>query len=302
MKEKTIKILSPLVGIVFLVSGIGKSVIAYDFSQILMQYGFDEFRFLAPMIIIFEIALGLVLFLGIRQKLMSLISLGFVTILSLGYLYGHLFVNITDCGCFGHFSFLNTPPFFTYLRNFVLICTFLYIFLNSDNSRKATELNEIIIMFFILCTVCFVTGYTFKESNNETTQYITDGKRVNVKVENTALGELITLSKDSTYLIFAFTYSCPHCLNSIENLKQYERLGIVDRVLAITHSTDTTTMKKFDEIFEPNFQILNFSPQQLFRLTNQFPVSYYVKNNTIKMEIRGVLPSGYLLDPYFAPR
>jgi len=153
-------------------------------------------------------------------------------------------------------------------------------------------------MFFILCAVCFVTGYTFKESNNETTQYITDGKRVNVNVENTVLGELITLSKDSTYLIFAFTYSCPHCLNSIENLKQYERLGIVDRVLAITHFTDSITMKKFDDIFEPNFQILSFSFEQLFRLTNQFPVSYYVKNNTIKMEIRGVLPSGYLLQKW----
>ena len=299
MKQKTIQILSSLAGIVFLVSGIGKSLVVYEFSQNLMQYGFDEFQFLAPMIIIFEIALGLMLFFGIRQKLMSLIAMGYVVVLSLGYLYGHLFVNITDCGCFGHFSFLNTSPLLTYLRNFVLVCILLYIFLNSDNSQKTKELNEIIVMFCILSAVCFIMGYTFKEPNNETTHYITDGKRVNINVEKTTLSELLTFSKDSTYLVFAFTNSCPHCLNSIENLKQYERLGVVDKVVAVTFFADSTAIKKFDEIFEPNFQILNYSLEQLFRLTNQFPISYYVKNNEIKMEIRGVLPCGYLLQRQF---
>jgi len=295
MKQKTIKILSSLVGIVFLVSGIGKAIIAYEFSQTLVQYGFEAFRFLAPAIIIFEIALGLALFFGIRQRLMSLISLGFVFVLSVVLLYGVLFMNVTDCGCFGHFSFLNTSPTFTYLRNLILIYVLLCIILNSDNSCRMTELDETIVAFSILCVACFVTGYTFKESNNETTQYITTGKSVSVTVENTALGDLLTFSKDSTYLVFAFTYSCPHCFNSIENLKQYERLEIVDKVIAITFPADNITTKNFHDVFQPNFEIVNYLPEQLFRLTNRFPVSYYIKNNTIKMEIRGMLPSGYLL-------
>jgi len=293
--KKSLRILFPLVGIVFLISGIGKAVATYEFSQLLAQYGFDTLRFLAPPVIIFEVAVGVALFFGIRQKLVSLLALCFVAVLSLAYLYGNLFVNITDCGCFGHFSFLNTSPFFTYLRNFVLLCALLYIFLKSDSSDKTVEKSELTTMACILCAVNFATGYTFVEQKNEITQYVTEGKNVNMEVKSTVLGEFLTPSKDSTYLVFVFSYSCPHCYNSIENLKQYERLGVVDKVLALTFLADSTTVEKFNSIFNPNFEIKTYPPKQLFRLTNQFPVSYYVENNVVKMEIRGVLPCGYLL-------
>ena len=292
MKQKSIQILSSLVGIVFIVSGIGKAIIAHEFSQSLTQYGFDFLRFLAPPFIVFEIALGLLLFLGIRQKLMSFIAVGLLSALSLIFLYGHFFVNVDDCGCFGYFEFLNTPPFLTILRNVVLIGISLYVFLNSDNSRKATELNEIIIIFCILCTACFVTGYKFAQPNNDIgTQLVAK----NIEVKNTMLGEFLTLSNDSTYLVFAFVYSCPHCLNSIENLKQYERLGVADRVIGLSFLPDSAVIKKFDDLFNPNFEIVHLSPQELFQITNRFPVSYYIRNGIIKKEIRGVLPSGYLL-------
>ena len=109
------------------------------------------------------------------------------------------------------------------------------------------------------------------------------------------LSEFLTPSKDSTYFVFVFSYSCPHCYSSIENLKQYERLGVADKVLALSFAVDSTTGERFNDIFNPDFQIKNYPPKQLFRLSNQFPVSYYIQNNTIKLEIRGLLPSGYLL-------
>lgn len=290
-----VKILSPLVGIVFLVSGIGKSVVAYEFSEILMQYGFEAFRFFAPFVIIFEVAVGLLLFFSFRPKQTSLLALCFVVSLSLVFLYGHLFRDITDCGCFGQFSFLNLSPAFTYIRNVILAGILLYIFLKSSKACKAIEKTEIMIMAGILCAVCFIAGYTYVERNNSATQYVTKGENINTTVQNSVLGEFLTTSKDSTYLVFAFTYSCPHCYNSIENLKQYERLGVVDKVLALSFAVDSVTMGKFNDLFNPDFQIKNYPPQQLFRLTNQFPLSYYIKDNTIKLEIRGVLPCGYVL-------
>ncbi|MCL2040598.1 MAG: DoxX family protein [Bacteroidales bacterium] len=295
MINKTTRILSSLAGIVFLISGIGKSLAAYDFSQILIQYGFEGLQFLAPLIIVFEILAGLLLFFHIRLRLTSLLSFCFVVALSAAYLYGYFFANITNCGCFGYFSLLNMSPFFTGVRNIVLMGMLLYVFLKSNNGCKLADRDEMLIMACILCAVSFVTGYTYMERQNDTTQYVTEGKLVNMRVENSVLGEFLTPSKDSTYLVFAFSYSCPHCYNSIENLKQYERLGVVDKVLALSFATDSTTMAKFNEIFHPDFQIINYSPKQIFRLTNQFPVSYYIKDNMIKMEIRGVLPCGYLL-------
>ena len=294
--KKLLQILSSLVGIVFLLSGIGKSLIAYEFSEILMQYGFDALRYFAPLIIVVEIILGLLLFFQIRQKSTSLLALCFVLILSLAYLYGYFIANVTDCGCFGYFSLLNLSPLFTFLRNFILICLLLYVFFKSDNIRKPTDKNEVIVIVCILCAVCFITGYTYVEhSNDNSTQYVTEGKSVNVDVDNSALSEFVMFSKDSTYLVFAFSYSCPHCYNSIENLKQYERLGIADKVIGLTFANDSIAIEKFNDLFEPNFPIVSAKPEQLFRLTNRFPVSYYVENNTVKMEIRGVLPSGYIL-------
>ena len=284
-----------LIGIVFLVSGIGKSLAAYEFSQNMVQYGFTALRFFAPFVIAFEVFLGMLLFLNIKPKLTSLLAICFVVALSAIYLYGYFFVHIADCGCFGRFSFLNLSPFFTFLRNLVLISILLYIFLESNNLKKLPGISEIIIMACILCIVCFVTGYTFSDRQNEGTQYITKGKEVNVNVTNTILGEYFSFSKDSTYFVFAFSYTCPHCINSIENLKQYGQAGVADKILALSFIKDSMAVKEFNDILIPNFPIKNIESKQFFRLTNRFPVSYYVKNNMIKMEIRGTLPNGYWL-------
>ncbi|MDR0754343.1 MAG: hypothetical protein LBF04_03030 [Prevotellaceae bacterium] len=293
--KKISKLLSIVVGTVFLVSGIGKSLAANDFSQIFAQYGFGGLKFLAPFIIVFEVFLGLFLFLSFKLKRTSLIAFCFVTGLSAIYLYGYLFADITDCGCFGYFSFLNLPPVFTFIRNFILICLLLYIFLNSDNSYGAMDKKEIAVVVCILCAVSFVTGYTCTEHNSGETQYITKGEHANKDVENSIFNEFLTLSKDSSYFVFVFSYSCPHCYNSVENLKEYEQSGIADRVIGLSFTADTSAMNKFYEIFNPNFQIKNYHHRQLFRLTNRFPVSYYISNNKVQMEIRGILPCWYVL-------
>jgi len=294
-KSYLIKILSLLAGIVFLLSGIGKSIEAYEFSQILAQYGFEAFRVLAPFIIVFEIIVGLLLFFHIQLKQVSLVALCFVVVLSLTYLFGYFFANVTDCGCFGYLSFLNMSPFFTLIRNLFLGGILLYIFLKSENFQKLPDKSETMIVICILCSTCFVTGYTYEENKADVTHYVVKGKNIGVNVENSALSEFINFSEDSTYFVFVFSYSCPHCYNSIENLKQYERLGVADHVIALSLIPDSTKSKKFIEVFSPNFLIKHYPSEQIIRLTNRFPVSYLIKNNEIRMEIHGTLPCGYLL-------
>ncbi|MDR0420001.1 MAG: hypothetical protein LBH30_00895 [Prevotellaceae bacterium] len=293
--KKSAKLLSVIIGTVFLISGIGKSLAANDFSQILTQYGFGGSGFLSPVIIIFEVVLGMLLFFCFMLKRTVLVSLFFVAGLSAVYLYGYLFADITDCGCFGYFSFLNLPPVSTLIRNVIMICVLLYVFLNSDNSYKVMDGKEIAVVLCILCAVCFVTGYTCTDRQHSDTRYITNGNYAGKDVENSTLSEFLTLSKDSTYLVFAFSYSCPHCYNSIENLKEYERSGTVDRVIGLSFTADTSAMNRFYDMFNPNFQIINYHPKQLFSLTNQFPVAFYIGNNKVKMEIHGMLPCWYIL-------
>jgi uncharacterized membrane protein YphA (DoxX/SURF4 family) len=293
-KSKPIKILSLFTGVVFLFSGIGKSLAAHEFSRLLTQYEFEILRFFAPIIILSEVALGILLVFYVRLKQTSLVALGIVTGLSLIYLYGYLFVNITDCGCFGHFSFLNMPPLFTFIRNFILMGMLLYIFLHSGDLHKTIDKKELAIMWCILCAVAFTTGYTYVERHYDATQYTTKGQYVYKDVKNSIFGEFLSTSKDSSYLVFVFSYACSHCYNSIENLKQYERSGVVDKVVALSFAADTLAEKKFRSIFHPDFQIKNYHPKQLSRLTSQFPTSYYIQNDTVRLEIRGVLPCGYI--------
>ena len=295
IKSKCLNILSLFAGIVFLLSGIGKSVTVYDFSEILAQYGIESFRLLAPLIIVFEVVAGLLLFFHIKLKQTSLCALCFIFVLSLSHLCGYFFANITDCGCFGYLSFLNMSPLFTFIRNLSLMGVLLYIFLKSDNFYKLPDKSETIIITCILCVVCFVSGYSYVEHTGDISKYFGKWKNTDISVCNSVLGDFLNFSEDSTYFLFVFSYSCPHCYSSIENLKQYERLGVADRVLGITYTADSSTMGKFMEIFNPDFQIKNYQPEQLFRLTNRFPVSYYIKKNVIRMEIRGILPCGYFL-------
>ena len=298
MFQKFIQTVSSLVGILFVFSGIGKALAVFQFSQILSQYGFEFLQYLAPVVIVIEIVLGLLLFFGIKLRLTALLSLCFTASLTLVYLYGYFFANITDCGCFGYFSWLNMPPLFTFIRNAVLIGLFVFIFLKSKGLHKSLEKSEMFIMGLILCAVCFTIGFTYFEQKSDVTQFYTEGEQINVDANASKLGEFLSFSSDSTYLVFAFSYSCPHCFNSIENLKQYEQMGVVDKVVAISYITSSRVIAKFNSIFNPNFQIKNYHPKKLFELTNRFPISYYIQNNTIKMEVDGVLPCGFIMQQH----
>jgi len=299
MTHKLTKTVSSLVGILFLFSGMGKALAVYQFAQILSQYGFDFLQYFAPVVIVVEVVLGLLLFFCIRLRITAFLSLCFTAVLTLIYFYGHIFVNISDCGCFGYFSFMNMPPLFTYLRNLLLMGLLLFIFLKSKDLHKTLEKSELLIMSCILCAVCFTIGFTYYEQRSDVTQFYTEGEQINMNVKDTKLGEFYSFSSDSTYLVFAFSYSCPHCYNSIENLKKYEPMNVVDKVVGISYFANPAGIQKFDSIFNPNFEIRNFHPIQLFELTNRFPHSYYIKNNVIRMEIDGILPCGYLLRQEF---
>jgi uncharacterized membrane protein YphA (DoxX/SURF4 family) len=292
---QAIKILSLLAGVVFLFSGIGKSLAAHEFVQLLEQYGGEHLQFLAPFIIVLEVSLGFLLAFRFRLKQASLAALCLVAAMSAVYGYGYLFADIASCGCFGYFSFLNLPPTFTFIRNGALAGALLYIFLRSNSACKAPDEKEFAAALCILCAVSFATGYTYTERRSDATQYVTSGEYAGRSLNNSIFEELLTLSKDSTYLIFAFSYSCPHCLNSIANLKEYERLGMADRVIALSFAADSAPVQKFRRLFCPTFEVKSYPPRQLFRLTNDFPTSYYIKNDTVRLEIHGMLPCGYVL-------
>ncbi|GHT13959.1 hypothetical protein AGMMS4956_10950 [Bacteroidia bacterium] len=293
MKNKIAILYALIVGIVFLVSGIGKSLALADFANSIAQYGLGALEFLAPLIVVAEVTLGLLLVLQIRTKEISLVANILLVGFTLAYLYGYWFHNVTDCGCFGAFDALNMPPLAIFIRNAILIYLLLAVWRNSNGAAKQNISWQAMVVFTVLCIVSFASGYTYSGAGKV---------RLNAKptrfqgqpISGSLLGKFVSTAKDSTYLVFAFSYTCPHCYNSIENLKQYETSGVVDRVVALALE-NSANEEKFRAIFHPNFSIKNCSRDTLLQLTNHFPTAYYIKNDTVKLEWEGALPCSYLL-------
>jgi hypothetical protein len=291
--ERRIKIYAIIVGIVFLVSGFGKALATDDFSYLIIQYGWGAVSDVALLVIGVEVIAGLLLFFYIQLKKTSLAAIALLAVFTCIYAYGYFFKDIEDCGCFGSVSVLNTSFGFTLIRNAVLLYMLIDIWKNGNNIISPVKTWTIMFITAILCVASFISGLTYTNSNMiysgaQKSQY------TGTPVQNSALRDLVSTSKDSTYLVFAFMYSCPHCLNSIENLKQYESLGVVDKVIAVTLK-DSIKERLFINTFNPDFTIQTYEPQTLLRLTNNFPTSYYIRNDTVKLEIRGELPCGYVL-------
>ena len=95
-------------------------------------------------------------------------------------------------------------------------------------------------------------------------------------------------------MVFAFSYSCSHCMNSIENLKQYEKSGVVDKVIALTVNNNEKS-EKFMKLYEPNFEIKHIEKKDFIKISNSFPRSFFIENDTLQFTLSGELPSAYVL-------
>jgi uncharacterized membrane protein YphA (DoxX/SURF4 family) len=280
---------STVSGLIFLISGVAKALDAAAFANVILQYGFESVQFLAPIIILAEIFIGLMLVFQIYLKPVALAGALLVVFFTIMYLYGIAFRGVNDCGCFGKITALNTSPVFTFVRNAVLLYMLIVLWQKGENTG-AVHSGIAGAILLVMCLIAFISGYTYRRS----VKSMIAKRYVPEAIQNTALKDFISTSKDSTYWLFAFSYTCPHCLNSIENLKRYEQLGVVDQVIGLA-MTDSVAEQKFNEIFQVNFQIQNVKPSKLFRLTNEFPHSYIIRNDSVIAELSGELPCAYLI-------
>ncbi len=288
-EKRILNIYSIIIGIFFLVSGFGKVINTSGFSGLISQYGFDYLMILSPIIVVAEILLGLFLVLLIYPKRSSIISLILLIIFTLAFAYAHFAKGVDNCGCFGSMNQSSMPPFLSFIRNFILIIIALIVSLKYPNQESSFSLWKKYIIVIIMSVSIFIAGYTFlMPSFNKKNPGTMDFQSKDIK--NTEFSKYIKTSTDSTYMIFCFSYSCPHCWNSIENLRQFIKSNTVDRV--ITFATgDKDSKKFFIDNFKPDFLINELPYDSIKKLTKAFPTAYYVEHDTIKYIIPSVLPS-----------
>jgi len=297
MKQKILHIICIILGAVFLASGLGKVVDTASFGNLIAEYGLGWLQVSAPIIVLAEIALGLCLILYVKPKIMSLISFAMLVVFTLAFTYGHFKHGVTDCGCFGTLKInQNDNILFFYARNMLLIGLSLFVWFFSGNQEKISETKKIILLGTLL-PMLFVAGLTYRMPNfqQQNKPHILLNKHIN----DTPLSQFVQTDSDKSYLVFFYSYTCPHCWNSIQNLKHFKQSKVVDSIISFAF-VDTELSNEFLE-FKSEFMDFfgNFETQEIIAdsvvlsLIPFVPTSFYIRNDTIKAVLTGTLPSPF---------
>lgn len=287
---KRINPYSFIVGLLFVVSAIAKACDAAAFAETIVQYGFPRFSFLSPLIIMAEFLIGCLLMLRVELRCTVPLASAMVFFFTIMYTYALVFEGIEDCGCFGRFHALDTRPLFLYIRNAVLLILLFFAYLKRENYGSFSPgLHVFAVVFAGAGVLAFFEGYTYQEPVSY--------KTTPLALRGSVLDEFVETSPDSTYLVFAFSYACPHCLNSIGNLKECVRFPIADRVIGLALGDSVMENRFFRKVFEPNFVIHNHR-NELLRLTEKFPRAYYIRHDSIVLQVSGELPCPFILSAY----
>ena len=281
-----------IIGAVFIVSAVGKLLGMAQFVNLIGLYGLGYVKFLAPVIALLEltVGLGLVLLLDPRRYLMFALTM--LMVYTAAFSYGYFKYGVTDCGCFGALLNTNISPIYFFLRNFILLGMLLLLWTRYPKQKVFGSPLKKVIIPAAFGIGLFIAAITFKDQAPQqnqvlaSTSYNYQGQNIN----HTDIAKYARLSADSTYLVFCFSYTCPHCLNSIANLQQYKKYKLVDRIVALGIGADSSK-QRFIKDFQPDFYIRDLDPRAMFRLTNLYPTAFFVLRDTIKAVVEGELPS-----------
>jgi uncharacterized membrane protein YphA (DoxX/SURF4 family) len=297
MFEKGIlKVYSIIIGMLFIISGLGKVIDTSGFSNLISQYGLGYLMILSPVIVVFEILLGLFLLLLINPKFYAMISFWLLTIFTALFAFAHFKYGVNNCGCFGTLH-TNLSPTISFFRNFILMLMSLIVWINDykligfDLVHPSNWKKYLIIT--VMCISIFTAGFTYKTPYFLRNKFkIHEFQGQNIK--NTNLAKYIKTSPDSTYLIFCFSYTCPHCWNSIENLRQYKITNTANIMALGALGTDEKNKDDFNNDFKPDFKIKDISINEMSKLTDLYPTAFYIEHDTIKIIIKSELPSPFV--------
>lgn len=280
-----VRLLEIFVALVFSVSCLSKIGDVAGFASLITRYGFPSLSSLAPIIVIFEALCAIFLFLDIYPKITSAIA-GIMLIFFTGaFFYASTYEGISDCGCFGNLV-ENIPPWLTYLRNSLLLVSTILIIVFTPIGYSKSDATRWIIIALLMVFVIYETGHTYKKAP----RYKQSHPLFRQPIKNTALNSYVKTHPDSTYLLYVFSYECADCIDGLNNIKEYDKLDVIDRLigLPVTEDKDSVIHHEFDLTFDEIPVGLG-----LQGVVTGIPLLLYVEHDTIRYVIEGAVPSPY---------
>jgi len=274
-----INIVVVLIAITLIFSAYSKMVDTAAFAETIYTYGFGKINFLAPIIIIFELLLGLQLLFFLNVKRVLLISFFTFILFTAVFSYGYIIKNIESCGCFGNFlSNILDTPIILYSKNTVLIILSFIAYKYYNNSNEKDYKLKIVVISIITGFAIFFVGYTYKPSmefNSPSSEKFLNKSTVEIGLEH-----FYKFDNDSTYIAVIFSYTCPHCLNTMANINLFKESGYVDNIIYLPVGGGQA---KLD--FDKNYKIIgpkiDGASAGISRISGTYPTILFIKNNSV---------------------
>ena len=283
-------VLEWILAVIFLLSGGGKMVNSAGFGELISSYGLEWFSMLSPVIILIELLLGLLLLLRLWPRFAAVASLALLMVFTVAFMYGHLVHGIEDCGCFGSLG-QKMPVWATYLRNFVLMAFAIYILMH-EKKRAATSLDKcrasLILLAGLMTIATFWTGHTWRPTTFYMNNFAQAHPLLGCEINRSPIGKYIQVANDSTYIIWVFSYSCGGCINSMENIKQYQ--DVADRFVPLAVTPDTDGRKR--KLLQFPYDAI-YVGDELSGFIEILPTLLYVEGGKVKFVIEESVPSIY---------
>lgn len=282
------KLSSVLLGLLFLVSAFAKAWDAESFALTLQAYGFSLFGIWAPLIIAVEAVFGLCLLLQIRLRRTALAADIFLLIVTAGFAYGLVAKGIADCGCFGALDRLHEgKPWVSFVRNALMMLLTVPLLMAEPKAEKHLT-RKLMVMLPVLAIVCFISGIAMNRSFSLPRIGAEEGMDETEMMEK--LQAEYPFSSDSTYVVYLFSFDCPHCQNFYANVEQYQRFGAVDKVVGIAVE-DEEEQARFERIYEPKIEIMTIPKSRMSAITPILPMAVHIAEGAIQDIEGGIIAS-----------
>lgn len=216
---------------------------------------------------------------------------------TLAYGYANIFEGIKDCGCFGSMKTGLSSPVMVLFRNSLLLILSIWVYKNSPKGYEYSG-KTLIAILILMCMASYQTGKTSKpgeESPNASTRI-----KVNDLTNNTPIKNILKLNEDKKYILFFFSYNCPHCWNSIENLKKYKELNVADSILSFAVGSDEERFS-FTKKFQLSSPIIPITQDKMDEVTLAYPTAFLISKNKIKYIFPAEIPSPHTFLKSYTP-
>lgn len=272
-KKRIHHFIAVLLALTYIISGVTKGMSIGSFVNLLMSYGNTWFGYFAPIITGFEIFLGFGLLFGAFRKVLARLSFYFLLFLSGVYIWGYLFRDVTDCGCFGEILKLN--PVITLLKNAIMLLLSWWLWRNSSPVIKRKWLLAIAVIFGLI-----TMGINSFEFNGRISS--------NLKLSHLDLKKsfIRPCLQSGEQIILIFNPLCKPCRNTSIKLRK-SKIPVVALCGNVFSNADYQDYQKF---VKPDFPIYAVSIDSVQKHVFAYPTLLYLKDGLVKEVLNDVKP------------